>query len=154
MNILIVFSAKYLLYVSVIVAVAYFAKQPRPRQKEMLVFAVILLPFAYAIAKIAGHFYFDPRPFVVGHFTPLIPHAADNGFPSDHTLLASAVAATVFYFNKRLGLLLFVLALFVGAARVLAGVHHPMDIVGSFLAVLIVYIITDRFALWLKKGQK
>lgn len=142
MNTLIIFTAKYLVFVSAAIAVFYFLKQPRQKQKEVLIFAVVLLPLSYIIAKIISHFYFDPRPFVVGHFTPLIPHAPDNGFPSDHTLLASAIAAVIFRFDKKTGLLLFFLALVIGLARILAGVHHFTDIMGSILVVLVVYFFS------------
>ena len=98
-----------------------------------MIFAVLLLPLSYIAAKIISHFYFDPRPFVVGNFTPLIPHAADNGFPSDHTLLGAAIAFAIFRFNKKLGLLLLFFAILVGFSRVLAGVHHASDIAGSIV---------------------
>ena len=139
MDIFIIFVAKYLLFVSTAIALVYFLKQPRQKQKEILVFAAILLPLSYIVAKILSHFYFDPRPFVLGYFVPLIPHAADNGFPSDHTLLGAAIAFAVFQFNKKLGILLLFLAILVGAARVLAGVHHFTDIAGSIIIVGLVY---------------
>jgi undecaprenyl-diphosphatase len=135
MNMTIIFIAKYLLFVSVFIAILYFAKMSRVKQKETLIFAAILLPLSYIAAKIVSHFYFDPRPFVIGHFTPLIPHAADNGFPSDHTLLAAAIAFVIFHYNKKIGLLLFVFAILIGLARVLAGVHHSIDIAGSIVIV-------------------
>lgn len=145
MNILIIFIAKYLLFVSAAIAVLYFLKQSRPRQKEMLIFAVVLLPVSYIIAKIFGHFFYDPRPFVAGNFTPLFPHMADNGFPSDHTLLGAAIAFAVFRFNKKLGLLLLGLAVLVGVARVLAGVHHLADIAGSIIIVGTIYLLAVYF---------
>lgn len=143
LEMLVVFGAKYLFLVIVIVAVAYAFRQPKDLRVRMLVCAAIALPVAYVAAKIAGALYYDPRPFVAGHFAPLLPHAADNGFPSDHTLLSAAIAAVIFVFNRKLGTVLFVLAFLVGASRVFAGIHHWIDILGSlaiaFLAVWIVY---------------
>ena len=139
MDTLIIFIAKYLVFVSAAIAVFYFLKQPRQKQKEILIFAVVLLPLSYIVAKIVSHFYFDPRPFVVGHFTPLLPHAADNGFPSDHTLFGAAVAFAVFHFNKKLGVLLLFFSILIGFFRVLAGVHHISDILGSIIIVGLVY---------------
>ncbi|MDI6777915.1 MAG: phosphatase PAP2 family protein [Patescibacteria group bacterium] len=145
MNVLIIFGAKYILFVSAAIAVFYLLKQPRKRQKEILFFAVVVLPLSYIAAKIISRFYFDPRPFVVGNFTPLIPHKADNGFPSDHALLGAAIAFTIFRFDTKLGLFLLFLALLTGFARVFAGVHHLTDIAGSILIVLTVYSITILF---------
>ena len=113
------------------VAVLYFLKQTREKQKEMLIFAVILLPLSYIIAKIIGHFYFDPRPFVLGNFTPLIPHAADNGFPSDHTLFGAAIALFISVSPKN-GHFPACFCDIYWLARVLAGVHHVADISGSY----------------------
>ncbi|MCX6766572.1 MAG: phosphatase PAP2 family protein [Candidatus Moranbacteria bacterium] len=141
MNILILIIAKYLVFVSVAIALVYFLKQPRPKQKEILVFAVILLPLSYIVAKVIGHFYFDPRPFVVGHFTPLLPHAADNGFPSDHTLFGAAIAAVIFRFSRKTGIFLLFLSIFVGLARVFAGVHHISDVLGTIIIVGLVYLL-------------
>jgi undecaprenyl-diphosphatase len=145
MDIIIIFISKYLVFVSAAIAVLYFLKQPRQKQKEIFIFAVVLLPLSYIVAKIVSRFYFDPWPFVVGHFTPLLPHAADNGFPSDHTLLGAAIAFAIFHFNKKMGLLLLCFAVLVGAARVLAGVHHVVDIAGSILIVAILYFCLDYF---------
>ena len=145
MDTLIIITAKYLLFVSAAIAILFFAKQPRQKQKEMLIFAVILLPLSYIVAKIVSYFYFDPRPFVVQNFTPLFPHAPDNGFPSDHTLFASAIAFAIFHFNKKLGLFLFFLAILVGIARVLAGVHHAADIAGSIIIAGLVYSLAAYF---------
>ena len=145
MDTLIIFIAKYLLFVSAAIAVLYFLKQTRQKQKEILIFAVILLPLSYIIAKVVGHLYFDPRPFVVGHFTPLLSHAADNGFPSDHTLFGAAIAAVIFRFSRKTGTFLLFLAIFVGVARVFAGVHHTVDIAGSIVIVLATYYIISLF---------
>ena len=145
MDITTIFLAKYLLHVSAVVAVVFLCKQPREKQRKILVLALTLFSLSYLVAKIAGYFFFSPRPFVVGNFTPLIPHAPNNGFPSDHTLLAAAVALVVFHFQKRLGLLLLFFAFLVGLARVLAGVHHWTDIFGGLAIALTVYVIVEKF---------
>ena len=134
------------------IAVVYFLMQSRPRQKRMLIFAALVLPLVYIVSLIGGALYDDPRPFVAGHFTPLIPHKPSNGFPSDHVLWSAAMAAIIFPNNKHLSLLLCVLTILVGAARVHAGVHHPIDIVGSILMAIvvaaIVYVIVRRMKMF------
>ena len=110
----------------------------------MIVFALVAALLTYAIGIIGNHVYFDPRPFVVGHFIPLIPHAPDNGFPSDHVLLVSAIASIGMFWNRRLGVVLWILAIIVAIARVWVGVHHPIDVLGSItislLTVSAVYV--------------
>jgi undecaprenyl-diphosphatase len=72
---------------------------------------------------------------------PLIPHEADNGFPSVHTLYAMTTAAVIIIFKRKTGILLALLAVMVGVARVLAGVHHTADIIGGLaIAVFAVFL--------------
>lgn len=130
---LFIFGAKYLYLVALGAAAVWFWQQPRARKRQMAIFGAVTLPLTYLAAKLAGHFYLNPRPFVTENITPLVPHAADNGFPSDHTLLIVAVAAVLWFFSRRAALLFGLLALFVGISRVYVGVHHPVDILGSFL---------------------
>lgn len=129
---MILFGAKYLLFFILGIAFGLFLRQPRVRQKEMVIAGALMSGVGFALSRIAGALYNDPRPFVTEHILPLIPHVADNGFPSDHALLGAVVAMIVFHFNRRLGVFLLILTLCVGVSRVLARVHHPIDIVGSF----------------------
>ena len=134
MNTIIILGAKYLIILPILVVLVWFVRLPKHEKKQAFFFGLITLPLAYILAKIAGHFYFDARPFIVGNFTPLISHAADNGFPSDHTLLAGALAATTMCFKNRcLSTTLWIIAILIGIARVYAGIHHPIDIIGSLV---------------------
>lgn len=146
MNDVIIFAAKYLIWFVVVVAGFYWIRQPRKKQKELAVFIVMALPIIYIAAKIGSLFYFDARPFVIGPpaggFVPLIAHAPDNGFPSDHTLFGAAIAMTIFFYNRKIGLALLGLALTVGFSRVLAGVHHSVDILGSVgFAIIFAWLV-------------
>lgn len=149
MDTLFILAAKYLFIVPVIILALYFLRRPRSSWMRLALFAVPAAILTLVLGKIANHLYFDPRPFVVGHFTPLIPHAADNGFPSDHTLLVAAVAMIGTIWNRRLGAVLWILAILVGIARVYVGIHHATDIIGSMaiaiVAVLITYAVWKRF---------
>jgi undecaprenyl-diphosphatase len=140
-----ILGAKYLFVVIAGIAFVYFSKQSRDEQKRIVIFAVLALPLTFIVSKIGALLYFDPRPFVVGHFIPLIPHEPDNGFPSDHVLLCASIAAVVFTSNRYLGLVLLLLTLLVGVSRVHTGIHHLIDIIGSlvmaFAVAGLVYLI-------------
>lgn len=138
---LIVFLAKYLIALPVILAVCYAFVTSRKR--EFITYAVLVFIVSYALAFVAGHLYYNPRPFVVENVAPLVAHAADNGFPSEHTLLVAAIAAIVTPFAPLLGAFLWLLALLVGLGRVLALVHHPIDIIASLLIA-----IFSAFVVW------
>ena len=137
MDTIAVFIAEYLYLFVLLIGVIFFFLQPRNIKKNMVICSVIVAPLAYIFSRIAGLLYYDPRPFVVGHFIPLIAHVADNGFPSDHVLLTGAVAMVIWFYNKKLSAVLWVLALLIGWARVYSGIHHVTDIVGSIVLVLI-----------------
>ncbi len=137
MESLIIFSARYLFVVPIIILGAYFFIQRRPAQKRMALFAVPAGLLAYALGLLAGFIYYDPRPFVSEHIIPLIRHAADNGFPSDHTLLAATLASVGTYWNKRIGLILWIFTILIAMARVYAGVHHAIDVLASMAIAII-----------------
>lgn len=136
MTTLVIFSAKYLVVLPVAVFGIYFLWQLRHDWIRKGIFAFASLALTYVLGRLAGYLFYNPRPFVVGHFTPLVAHAANNGFPSDHTLLLGALAAVGTVWNRPLGAFLWALALIVGAARVYAGIHHPIDILGSILLAI------------------
>jgi len=136
-DLIFIFGAKYLYLIIIIISFIWFLIQPKPRQREILIVTCICLPLILIISALASNLYDSPRPFAAGHFQPLIPHKADNGFPSHHMLLASGVSAIIFLFDWRASLILWVLALFVGLSRVYAGVHHIIDIAGSVLISII-----------------
>lgn len=146
MDVLIIFGAKYLYLAIVIAALWYVWKQPKEMRFRIILAACFALPLTYVVAKLMSSLYYDPRPFVVGNFTPLLPHAPDNGFPSDHTLLSAAVAAVIFFFDRKLGIVLFAIAFLVGMARVVAGIHHFVDILGS---IIIAFLVTAFFVKYL-----
>ncbi len=152
MNELMILSAKYLFIVPVLLTVIYILLEFIKNKKEIIFFAVFNLPLSLIIAKIAGHFFYDTRPFVRGHFVPLISHAPDNGFPSDHALLSFALASLVFAYSKPLGLILFAIGLIVGFSRVYVGVHSPLDIAGSFVISVLIACLVYLF-LKTKRGQ-
>ncbi len=144
MTMLTIGTAQYLvIIVGLIVAIVTLLSE-KPVRRNMIKLAILSFLIAFLIAFVAGIFYYDPRPFVVEHIDPLIPHQPDNGFPSDHTLIAMVMAATVFVFRRKLGILLGVLGILVGISRVVAEVHHPIDIVGS-----IVIAIMATYSAWM-----
>ena len=107
----------------VAIALVLIATDRTERRREIIALCFIALPLAYGVSKHGAVFYSHPRPFVVMHVDPLLPHEPDNSFPSDHTLLAAGVAAVVFAFRRSWGAGLWLAAFAVGAARVTAHLH-------------------------------
>ena len=127
----ILFGAQYLYLAIAVLSGIFIYSRPKELRLKLFLSLIIAFPLTYLVAKTGSVFFESPRPFVLSGIPPLFPHAADNGFPSDHTLLSAACAALVLWSGKRLGIVLMGMAFLVGYARVLAGVHHLVDIVGS-----------------------
>jgi undecaprenyl-diphosphatase len=76
-----------------------------------------------------GKLMYQPRPFVVMHFTPLYPHPPNNSFPSSLTAFA-AVAGVIGVLAWRRRGLVFVLGTGVVAVGcVYVGVHYVSDVI-------------------------
>lgn len=140
MALLIIFLAQYFIFIDIFIAAIYVWQLFKNNRKifiRLIRLSIPSLPLSYISAKVLQHFINDPRPFVVNHaIKPLFTHAPDNGFPSDHTLLTMTIAAIIFPYNKRFGILLAVFSFIIGFARVAAGVHHSLDIIGAgFIAI-------------------
>jgi undecaprenyl-diphosphatase len=142
-NSIIVFVAQYFLYLAVAIVAVFWLRSSRSTKIEIFVRLLIGGILALILAMIASHLYYDTRPFVSRHVTPLFTHAPDNGFPSDHALFTSFLGFTIALFSRKIGAVLLVIAVLVGAARVAAHVHNPIDIVGSFLCSGLAVIATS-----------
>ncbi|HZT96101.1 MAG TPA: phosphatase PAP2 family protein [Chloroflexota bacterium] len=141
-----IFVATYLVFIEAGVAVLILGwlayNKPRGWLVRWAVAAILILALSYIFAKIGGAVYRDPRPFTQDHVKPLISHARDNGFPSDHALLAAAlVALLLFTGDWWWAVPLAVMAVLVDWARVGSGLHHVVDVVGSSLFVLVAILI-------------
>lgn len=140
LDFLIVVGAKYLIGLPIFVLFLYFVLVNKKKQWNFALLAALSLPLAYGVGLVLGQIYYNARPFVVEGVAPLVAHAANNGMPSDHMLFASTLAMLGVYCNRRLGIFLWIVALLVGVSRVLAGVHHAIDIfAGALIAAVVVY---------------
>lgn len=158
MNGVIIFCAKYLFVLVAIGLVVAWLPADRETKKRFVLATVLAGGIAFVLSRIAGHLYYDPRPFVTEHVKPLIPHGPDNGFPSDHALLTMTLTAITYFFNKKIASLMLILTIAVGVARILAKVHSPLDIGGGWIfgiigAVCGYYLMRWAFAKFLKQSD-
>lgn len=91
----------------------------------------------------------EPRPYAtLPDILVLAQRSNDPSFPSDHAVMAGAVAAGLFLVNRRLGWAATVAALLMVFARVYIGAHYPHDVaaglaVGAAVSVL-AYLVLRR----------
>ena len=106
-------------------------------------FAVLAVILSRGLLTEIIRFFSDrPRPFAVLSFEPLINHTAAAALPSGHAAFYIALALSVFLISKKWGWVYLFAALITGLARVIAGVHWPLDIAaGALVAALSFFVI-------------
>lgn len=132
---MVAFLAEYLLYAMAIAfAVIWIFAEGRDGRTRLLVAAALGLVLVWVLITVAAALHDDPRPFVQNPaLHPLIAHAADNGFPSDHSAAAGLIAILVWLRHRWYGTVLAVCAVVVAGARVAAHVHHLQDVAAGLL---------------------
>ncbi|HEY4503046.1 MAG TPA: phosphatase PAP2 family protein [Candidatus Paceibacterota bacterium] len=99
---------------------------------------------AWILARMLKIFINTDRPFTV--FSNVQELLVDNSFsfPSGHATFFGALAVLIFFHHKKTGLIFMFFALLISAARIMAGVHFPIDILGGFaLGALIAYFVRN-----------
>ncbi len=130
----IIFFANYLAYILVAVFIIGLIiwKVPRPVKiragLEALVAGVVARGF---IVETIRFFYHHPRPFVTITGVFQLFSESSYSFPSGHATFFFALSAVVYHHNKKAGIAFFTLSAIMGLARISAGVHYPLDILGG-----------------------
>lgn len=102
---------------------------------------------ALGVNQLVASWWFEPRPFVTLHgVTMLLAHPADNSFPSDHAVIAGALAVGTLLFARRWGIVAVIVAVLLAFARVFAGMHYPIDVlaglaIGAVVALILVGLV-------------
>lgn len=135
--------ARYFILIPAILIIYLFLSEKNKTRKKILVYTLVASVIAIVLAFIFSQVYFNPRPFVANGVEPLFPHSQDNGFPSNHALFAATISAVLFLFSRKLSLTSWIATILIGFGRVLALVHHSIDIIAS-IAIAI-------FSVWLTK---
>ncbi len=141
---IIVFFADYLQYVlaAIFILFIYLGNyQNRQKLQIFLVTAVSMLVARFGVTNLIRFIYPRPRPFVVYKVNQLIPEGI-NGFPSGHAALFFAIAMVIYFYNKKWGAWFFAAAVLMALARVVAGVHYPLDILaGAVIGALTAWAV-------------
>ncbi|MEI6280917.1 MAG: phosphatase PAP2 family protein [bacterium] len=111
------------------------------KKKEILL-AFFSGGLAWVLAAILKYIIHTPRPFnAFANIQPLISETS-FAFPSGHATFFMALAISLLFYHKRVGYIFIFFALLIGIARIIAGVHFPVDILGGFiLGALVAYFI-------------
>ena len=143
LNWLFIFFAQYLGYFLIIgfLVILFLEKDWRQRLYYSS-FAVLSVVLSRGILTETIRFFFDrSRPFVVLNFEPLVSHAVTPALPSGHAAFYFALALAVLLINKKWGLIYLGFASLMGIARVIVGVHWPLDILAGALVAIVSFFV-------------
>lgn len=139
-----VFFASYLQYALIIFLLVFLFldhdKEGMAINKKMVFWSLVAsLVSRFGIASPLYYFFMRPRPFVDHQINQLISYDAwRSSFPSGHASFLFALAAVIFFYNRKLGVWFLSAAVLISLARVYVGVHYPADILAGALVGLLV----------------
>ncbi len=122
--------------ISLVLIVLWFSGQTwqaRERRQFAVIHAATAVLVANVLVKLANVLFFRPRPFAEQNVHLLFYRPTDSTLPSNPAAVAFAFAAAVALHEPRWGLAMGILAGVFGLARVMAGVHYPLDILAGAL---------------------
>lgn len=87
---------------------------------------------ALAIGQVIGNLVDRARPYdTLTNVHLLVHRTADFSFPSDHATVVGAVAAGLWFVDRRLGVVAAVAAAMMAFTRVYVGAHYPFDVLAG-----------------------
>lgn len=133
MDALIVFVAKYLPYLMIVAILFWlFNRETRKRLFIFMELTIAAIISRGLITEWIRFAYYHPRPFEALGIQNLIPESGAS-FPSGHMTFYFALGMILFYYSKKFGGWFMGLTFVVGVARIMAGVHWPLDILGGMI---------------------
>jgi len=139
----IVFFAVYFPYIVILLALIFLFFYNKSRKEFILI--CFSGGLALAVAEILKFLFHTLRPFAI--FPQVLSLFLENGyaFPSGHAAVFSAMAFALFFTHKKAGYVFMFFAFLIGLARIIAGVHFPIDILGGFIiGILVAYFVKNR----------
>ena len=133
----------------VLVLIIYFYRaRERLAAGPELIFVASTASAAWFIAHLIKWLWPSTRPLAaLPDITPLFAPGGANAFPSGHAAFFFALALAVYLVDRKFGQWLIIGATIISLARVMAGVHWPLDVLGG----LALAIFTTAAALFLTR---
>jgi len=134
-----IFLAVYFIFILAVLHGLFFW---RKRRMGLWSWSLIATAAAYLTKPLIGLLRFRFRPFVMDGINRLIDKTStETSFPSGHTLIAFALAFSIFWVNKKIGALFLAGAFLVAVSRIIVGVHYPSDILAGILIAFLLSLV-------------
>jgi undecaprenyl-diphosphatase len=129
-------------------------RQANPTRMAAALWAPLGMLLALGVNQPISAMVGEPRPYTALQNILVLAHRShDPSFPSDHAVMAGAVAAGLFLVSWRLGWLAALAAVVMAFARVYIAAHYPQDVVAGLLVgaavSLLGFWLVRRILVWL-----
>jgi len=112
--------------------------------QKAVIIALVSVVAALAIKEVISLLWLRDRPFVTHPELSYLALRVDPAsFPSGHTLVAFAIASSIYFSGyRRFGFWMLIGATIVAICRVMAGVHYPSDVIaGALIGVVTSWVL-------------
>lgn len=117
-----------------------------PENGNMLIirFGLVVLLSVYILPHLIARIHHRSRPFVKFGFTPPGVYRLfsnlnnkENSLPSEHSSSSLALSLLLFAYNPTLGVIGFIVTLWIANGRIIFGFHYPSDVLAGWVTGLI-----------------
>ena len=138
------YAAQYAGHILLVLLIAYlFTHKKGLKEGFRDVFVVLTTAaIAWIVSYILKDIFMSPRPFVtLFDIFPRVVFTSVWSFPSGHATFFAALATSMFFYHRFMGLFLVIGAIAIGWARIATGVHWPSDILAGFVVGVSIGIV-------------
>lgn len=133
-SVVVFFAEPFALTFFAIVLIFLFSHEHDGEGMDNILTILVSALLAYAFAQFFKTILPAARPFVALEGVKTLVHETPfSAFPSGHATTAAAVATAVYLYHKKLGWIFIAGAVLIGVARIMAGVHWPLDVIAGFI---------------------
>lgn len=148
---LMIFATTYLIYLAILLVFILGLKGGIKERKSFLII-ILSIPIAVLLIKTIHLFFFEPRPFVAFHFSPIVFETSNASFPSRHATISAVIAFAYTYFRSKWAPFFLSMMVWIGISRIFVGVHYPLDVLGGFASGAISILLGLQVKKILKLG--
>ncbi len=124
------------------------------RKNGWFVGEVLLTGFfaRYTLVELVRYFFPRIRPFqVLEDVNLLLPYKETLSFPSGHTAFLFGISTAVYFYNKNVGIVLYIFSFVMGVSRIFTGIHWPTDVLAGALVGIFAGIFVSEISRFVKR---
>lgn len=124
-----------------------------PRRVAKIMHVFFATGITYLFVSLVKHLVAHPRPFqYISDVKVLFTDGGFDSFPSGHSSAFMALGVALWYHHRIAGVFFIIFAILIGIARIIGGVHFPIDILVGWGIGLGIALVSNY--IWKKISQK